>query len=193
MRYLALLACLALMQAAHAQGESGAYIGAGFGTFDYDEGDGPLAVSDSTTAYQIYGGYKFNDHLAVEFGIGRTGDLEADIDDTIPQIGPVTLEIDAQYDIYALRVLGILPFERFSLFGGVGYYSAPLNATVNLQGFGEIGWFDGHERGATVSAGLQYDFGLDLSSFSLRAEYQWFDFGSDIDVAGLNVGLLFRF
>ena len=70
-------------------------------------GDGPQAVSDSTTAYQIYGGYKFNDHLAVELGIGRTGDIEADIDDSIPPLGPVTLEIDGQYDIYALRVLGL--------------------------------------------------------------------------------------
>lgn len=193
MKYVAVLVCLGLAQIGHAQDQSGGYIGAGFGTFDYDEGDGPTAVSDTTTAYQVYGGYRFNDHFAVELGMGRTGDLEADIEDVISSIGPVTLEIDGEYTVYALRVIGLLPFERFSLFGGVGYYSADLNATVSLQGLGEIGWIDGHERGATASAGVQYDFGLDLRSFSLRAEYQWFDFGSDIDASGLNVGLLFRF
>ncbi len=191
---IALLAALAFAPLAQAQDESGMYIGAGFGTFDYDESDDiPFPVSDTTTAYQLVGGYRFNEHLAIELGVGRTGDLEAEFAEEIPGIGPVTLEIDASYDIYSLRVLGMLPFDRFTLVGGAGYYSADLGVTGRLRGLGDLGGFDGHERGATASVGLQYDFRLDLRSLSIRGEYQWFDFGSEIDAAGFNVTALFRF
>ena len=158
-----LLLCLGLTQLAHAQAGSGMYMGAALGTFDYEEG-GLEAISDNTSAYQLFGG--FNDHFAVEFGLGRTGDIEGEFTEVFPGVGPITLEVDAIYDIYALRAIGLLPFEELSLFGAVGYYSASLGGPVSVAGIGDIGEVGGHERGATAMLGIQRDFGLDLRSVS---------------------------
>ncbi|HEY8519325.1 MAG TPA: outer membrane beta-barrel protein [Gammaproteobacteria bacterium] len=192
MNRLALLAFLGLAQLAHAQGEGGGYIGAGFGTFDYEEEVGTRVVSDSTPAYQIIGGYRFNDYFAVEANIGRTGDLEDDFEATIPGLGTLGLEVDLTYDIYAAKIIGSLPLDRFKLFAGVGYYSADASGTVSVSGFGEVDFFDAHERGSTATLGVQYDFGLDLRNFSIRGEYQWYDF-DEADASAVNIGMVYRF
>jgi hypothetical protein len=192
MRKLAPLLCLGFTQLAHAQADGGMYMGAALGTFDYEE-SGPDAISDDTSAYQLFGGYRFNDHLAVEVGFGRTGDIEGEFVEVIPGIGPITLEVDANFDVYTVRAIGFLPFEQLSLFGAAGYYSASLGGPVSVAGFGDIGEVDGHERGATAALGIQRDFGLDLRSLSIRGQYEWFDFGSEVDASGFSLGVLFRF
>jgi hypothetical protein len=192
MKKLALLLCLGFAQLAHAQAERGAYMGAALGTFDYEEGD-PEVISDDTSAYQLFGGYRLNDYFAVELGLGRTGDIEGDFTDVIPGIGPITFEIDASYDIYTLRAVGFLPFEELSLFAAAGYYSASLGGPISVAGIGDVGEVDGHESGATAVLGIQRDFGLDLRSLSIRGQYEWFDFGTDVDASGFSIGVLFRF
>ena len=169
-------------------------MGAGLGTFDYEEsGTDTITISDTTSAYQLFGGYQFNEHLALEFGFGRTGSIKSTFSDLVPVLGPITLDVDATYDIYALKALGFIPLDKLSLFASAGYFSAGLGGTVNLQGVGEIGTLDGHDRGTLLTAGIQRDFGLDLKSLSIRGEYQWFDIGSDVDAWGLNISMLFRF
>jgi hypothetical protein len=194
MKRVALLTCLGVAYVSDAAAQAGGYIGGALGTFDYEESDEIVfPLSDSTSAYQLFGGYTFNEHLALELDIGRTSDIEGSFTETVPGIGDITFDVEATFDIYTFQVLGFLPFERLSLFGGVGYSSASISGPVSARGFGDVGVVDGHERGATASGGIQYDFGLDLESFSIRGEYQWFDFGSDIDASGLNIGVVFRF
>lgn len=193
MKRLVLLACVGFPLVSQAA-EPGAYIGGALGTFDYEESEEIVfPLSDSALGYQLFGGYTFNDHLAIEVDIGRTGDLEGSFTETVPAFGDVTFDVELTYDIYTVQVLGFIPLERLSLFGSVGYYSASVSGPISVRGFGEIGGFDGHERGAAVTGGIQYDFGLDLESFSIRGEYQWLDFGSDIDAWGVNIGMVFRF
>lgn len=195
MKYLALVCCFAFAPLAHAQDEKGIYMGAGLGTFNYDESGGDLAlgVSDDTWAYHLFGGYKFNENFAVELGIGGTGDIEDSFTEVFPGLGPITLDVAATYSIYTVTALGILPFDAFSLFGGAGYYSASLDGTIDAQGFGTIGSVDGHDSGATALFGIQHDFGLDLKSISMRGQYEWYDFGSDVDASGISIIMLFRF
>ncbi|HEX6997736.1 MAG TPA: porin family protein [Gammaproteobacteria bacterium] len=193
MSRFALLACLGLAQLAHAQGEGGAYVGAGFGIFDYEEDIGSEVVSDSAAAYQIIGGYRFNDYVAVEFNIGRTGDIEDDFEGTIPGVGTFSFQVDRTFDVYAAKVLGYLPLDRFRLFAGIGYYSADIGDTVSVGGIGEVGFVDDHARGSTATLGVQYDFGLDLRNFSIRGEYQWFDVEDNVDASAVNIGMVFRF
>ena len=177
----------------HAQSDRGVYIGAALGTFDYEEQvDDGIALSDSTSSYQLFGGYRLNDHVALEFGWGGTGDIEGTIPAVVQGLGPVLLDASGSYDIYSLEALGILPFDRLSLFGGLGYFSASLSGPVSLPGFGQIGELDGHERGAMVSLGLQRDFRLDLENLGVRGEIQWFDI-DDVDAWSFGVGLVYRF
>jgi hypothetical protein len=195
MKKLVMLACLAASPVAHAQSDRGMYFGAGLGWFDYEESDEPGSpgVSDSTYAYHLFGGYKFTENFALEFGIGGSGDIEQDIVQNIPGLGPITLELDGNYDIYRLDAIGLLPLDRFSLFAGVGYFSANLSGDVNAVGFGTVGSLDGSENGASVKLGVQRDFGLDLKSLSIRGHYDWYDFGDGIDASGFTIALLFRF
>lgn len=192
MKLLAVLVCLVLSQVAHAQGARGGYMGGLLGKFDYEEPediDG-LPVSDDTYIYHVFGGYQFNEHFALEGGIGRTGDLEESFPDFFPGF---TLEVDQIYDIYTIRALGILPFDALSLFGGVGYFSASLSGPVDVAGLGQIGELDGHESGAVATLGVQRDFGLDLRNLSIRGQLDWYDFGNGIDAAGFTLGMTYRF
>jgi hypothetical protein len=195
MKTLALLVCLAFAPLAHAQDDLGMYFGAGLGSFDYDEeaGASGLPVSDSTYSYHLFGGYKFNENFALEVGLGGTGDIEESFTANFPGIGPIRLNVDGTYDIYTLTALGILPFDRFSLFGGAGYFSASLGGTVDAEGFGTIGELDDHDNGATATFGVQRDFGLDLKSLSIRGQYHWYDFSDGVDASGFAIGVLFRF
>jgi hypothetical protein len=192
MKTLALLLCFALAPLAHAQDDRGMYFGAGLGSFDYDEG-GIDGISDSAYSYHLFGGYKFIDNFALEFGIAGTGDLE----ETFPEaFGPGTpsVNVDLNLDIYRLTALGILPLDRFSLFAGAGYFSASYGGDVNIAGFGDAGSFDGgNESGAAATFGIQRDFGLDLKALSIRGQYDWYDFPDGIDASGFTIAMLFRF
>ena len=120
----------------------------------------------------------------IELGLGGTGDLEESFTDTVPGIGTVTLEVDADATLYSLSLLGMLPFDRMSLFAGVGYFNAGFEGDVNVVGFGGGSFDGGHDHGALANFGIQHDFGLDLKSFSIRAQYDWYDFPDEIDASG---------
>lgn len=191
---LALLSCLASASFAQAADDRGGYMGGALGTFDYSESsDDPFAVSDNTTQYQLFGGYRISNRFAVEFGLGRTNDIDGGFTTTVPGLGPTRFDISANYDIYSLKALGFLPFDLISLFGGVGYYSASLNGDVNVSGFGTVGSVSDHVHGSTAVFGVQRDFRLDLKSFSIRGDYTWYDFGHGVDASGFTLGMLFRF
>lgn len=192
---LALLSCLAAAPLAHAADDRGGYMGGAFGTFAYKESpDVDFAVSDDTTQYQLFGGYRVSKLFALEFGMGRTQDLDTSFSVNVQGIGPAKLTLSETYDIYTLKALGYLPFKLTSLFGGLGYQSSSLNGDADLEGFGTIGTVHDHVRGSMAVIGIQRDFRLDLKSISLRGEYTWYDFGSDIeDATGFTVGMIYRF
>lgn len=191
---LALLSCLASASFAQAADDRGGYMGGALGTFDYSEpSDFLFAVSDNTTQYQLFGGYRVSNHFAVEFGWARTSDIKSSTTLFVQGLGPTQFDISQSYDIYALRAIGFLPFDRLSLFGGVGYHSASLIGDVNVPGVGNVAAVKDHINGSTAVLGIQHDFKLDLKSFSIRGDYTWYDFGDGIDASGFTVGFLFRF
>ena len=196
MKTLALLLALALAPLAHAQSDRGMYFGAGLGSFAYDEGTG--GVSDSAYAYHLFGGYKFNEHFALEGGISGTGDLK-DSFTVMDPFGPVKLDVKENYNLYSFTALGILPFDNMSLFAGAGYFSASFSGSIDAfdlntgsnLGSGSIP--GPHSSGAAAKFGIQHDFGLDLKSLSIRAQYDWYDFDGNIDASGITIAMLFRF
>jgi hypothetical protein len=195
MKAFALLLSLALAPLAHAQSDKGMYFGAGLGSFDYDETSSGsfLGVNDSSYAYHLFGGYKFNEHIALEGGMSGTGELEETIPQTLQGIGTVDLNFVLRWNIYKVNALGILPFDKFSLFGGVGYFSASLDGDVEAPGFGSVGTVSDHMSGADATFGIQRDFGLDLKSVSVRGQFDWYDFDHNVDVSGITLAVLFRF
>ena len=126
---LCLALSLAFAQAAAAQDRSGGYMGFSVGSFSFAEDEDLL--DDSATAYRVMGGYRFNDHFAVEGGWEKTGDVEESFSEVIPPFGTVTLNIGADFEILTVKALGFIPFEKVSLLGGVGYFDADANISAS--------------------------------------------------------------
>jgi hypothetical protein len=180
---------LAFAQAAAAQDRDGGYMGFSIGSFSYEEEDlGVMIVDDSASAYRIVGGYRFSDNFALEGGWGKTGDLETSFTEFIPGFGNLTFDMSGAYEVLTVRALGIVPFERVSLVGGLGYYDAQLDATVSVTG---LGTFDAEDsdNGATLVGGLEFN----LERIDIRAELEWFDTDDGIEAWDISVGMLFHF
>jgi OOP family OmpA-OmpF porin len=185
---LALIAATAT-SAAQAQETNGGYMGFALGSFDYEEEDGGITFSDTTTAYRLLGGYRFNENFALEAGWGATSELEDSLTEFVPGFGNVTASITADYEVLTVRALGLIPLQSVSLLGGVGYYDSELDGALSLAGFGNIADFEGSESGATLIGGLQFE----LERLSIRGEVEWFDTDGDVEAWSASVGLLFRF
>jgi OOP family OmpA-OmpF porin len=189
MKYLICLAMsLAFVQAAGAQDRGGAYMGFSLGSFSYADDEDLL--DDSASAYRIMGGYRFNDHFALEGGWEKTGDLEETFSEDIPPLGTLTLNLAADFEILTVKALAFLPFEKASLLGGVGYYDAEAGITATATGFGGAGQAsdEAGEDGAMLVAGVEFN----LERIDIRAELEWFDV-DDAEASGINVGVLFHF
>ena len=192
--HLALLLCLAAASAAHAADKRGGYMGGALGTFRYEEpSDITFGVSDNTTQYELFGGYRVSDYFAVEFGLARTQDLDSTTVVDVQGLGATNFDVSQYFDIYTLKALGFKPFDLFSVFGGAGYYSAALNGEIEVSGFGTVATAKDHSRGAMAALGVQRDFRLDLKSLSIRGEYNWYDFDEGVKASGFTLGVLFRF
>ncbi len=174
--------------AAQAQSDSGPYIGVGVGVFDYYEYDDQtgLVVDDSTPVYRLIGGYQLNENLAIEGTLARTGDIK----ETFPFGPPVgTVTARADYELYSVRALGLVPLRSFDFYGGVGYYKATLKSDLSAPDIGLADSAQSDGSGATLLGGVHFY----LDRFIIRGEYEWFNADNNIDIWDITVGVLFRF
>ena len=187
-RLVAIGALWLFAAAAHAQDYSGPYLGVSVGSFDYTELDDQIGVliEDSTSAYRLIGGYQVNENLAIEAGVGKTGDIK----ESFP-LGPGSgsFDIRADYELVTVRALGLVPLDSFDFFGGIGYYDATINVSATATGVGSLGEDEDEDSGATLLGGVQFY----LDNFTIRGEYEWFNTDSDLEVWDISVGVLFRF
>jgi OOP family OmpA-OmpF porin len=182
-----------LAQVAYAQEDAkeedrGPYIGLSVGSFSYEKDIQPLIhVDDTTSVYRIIGGYRFNEHFALEGAWGETGDIEDTV--TVPTSqGDLGIDVKGEYEVLTIRALGIIPLgERASLYGGIGYY----NATVTTHMLTGVGSYDFEDRanGATVVGGVEFK----LNRMNIRAEIEKSEVDAGTDAWDVNVGMLFRF
>ena len=172
---IALLALLTLgvAPAVHAQ-DGNAYYGVSVGEFNYNESG---ALDDTASSWKLMINYQFLDHLAVEGAYGQTGDFHSTI--TVPTfpVGTVDLHYSAEYSrIFAIRMLGILPFKSgLSLMGGLGYSQMKFEFDLT-DGQSSISG-DADENNLGYYAGVQYDF----DHFAMRLGYEMFDLDSGRD------------
>ncbi len=122
----ALLSLLMLLPLG-ANADKGFYAGGGIGSAELSEDFDGFTIDTDSTAYRIFGGWRFNDYFAVEGGYQDFGDFEQQID-----VGgtPVTASLSA--DGFTLGVAGSLPIgERFSVMGRFGMFYWDGNAEIN--------------------------------------------------------------
>lgn len=199
MKRLAFVMAIGLAHVAAAQedarGENrGPYLGLSLGSFSYEKDDPPFGihVDDTTSGYRIIGGYRFSDHFALEGNWGETGDLADSV--TVPTSqGDSGIDLKGEYEVLTIRALGIIPLgEKLSLYGGIGYYDAELDATVTIHNLtGGLGPYDVEDGagGATIVGGVE----LKLKRMNIRAEMEKFNGNENSDAWAFNVGMLFKF
>jgi OOP family OmpA-OmpF porin len=175
----------------------GFYLGAGVGSSSAEDWCGPYfdtvvqTCDNSTVGYKLYGGYRFNDFLAVEAAYLDLGELRFD---GLYLGTPFTNSFDLRGA--ALQAVLHLPITReFSLFGKGGGIYWDLTNDTTLPGFAGSNKKNGFD--VALGVGAQYFL---TSHFALRAEFEYFpNLGSlntvagDVDHRLFTVGGLWKF
>ena len=193
MRLIVLAIAAFLAAPAFAQDVSGGYVGASLGSLSYvEETDGLATQSDfdgSASAFRLYGGYRFG-RIALELGYAEADAVEDTVDGPI-----VPVDISNEFTMTTLRAIGFfpikqerLPFIEFNIFVGAGVYDADLKSESRIGGLAAVP-VEGTDDGSTALVGLQVEF----PKVSVRAEYEWFDTQSSVDLWTAGVGLIYRF
>jgi OOP family OmpA-OmpF porin len=184
----AVLGLGALMAVSQASAQ-GFYIGGSVGESDADEGNaipdlissGPVDGKDS--GMKFFGGYQFNQNLAVEVAYVDLG--KATYSGTFGG-SPVTGGSVKTSGINA-SVVGTLPLNpSFSLFAKAGMFSWEATARDVTGGTP----FSGKEDGGDLSFGFGGAYNL-TKNFSLRAEWEQFEAVDKISL--LSVGVAYKF
>ena len=217
MRYSVLVLCLLAAGPAAAQrGLLGLYVGAGLGSFQFDENqrgqlpsisvlgsDVPVGglripvIDDSVTTWKVFGGWQMSPNLGVEVSYGQTQDLETSYS---AMVGDLTVATNLATDVSvgAARAMGYLPLRLVTLYGGLGYFEADFSASgeidlvisgaANARDTVQLGGVAGSDSGATALIGVQWS----LFSLSFRADYEWLDMEA-ASASTLGVGVALRF
>ncbi len=119
---ITLAASLVLLSGSVVAESSGAYIGIGFGNTSYhdDNSFDGLDLDDRDRGSKIYGGYRFNDHFAVEGTLANMGEFSAQN----PHGGRTKL----RFDTFTVSAVGLIPLAegQLDLFGHAGLGSIGL-------------------------------------------------------------------
>lgn len=167
--YVSLLALAIALPA-----QAGMYFGINLSRVEYDETG---FESAEPTALSLRIGNEINSNLAFE---GRLGFGLAD--DTVTVFGiPVDVEIDHFAGIYAR---GILPLDKVSLYGLVGYTDGKITASA--------GGFSVSESDSDFSYGIGADFAVSKTG-AINLEWAHLFSGSAYDVTALSIGYKHNF
>jgi OOP family OmpA-OmpF porin len=186
------LGLLAMSGAAHA----GGYLGFGLGQsstevtpYYYAPAGTTVSVSDTDDAFKFFGGYGFNENVALEAGYTRFGEFTVDYADSWGPLLNETREISAFY----VAAVGTIPLGAVSLFGKAGL----ANWWADYSESNLWTWSDSATGiDPVVGLGVKIDLG---DTFALRGEFErYMDVGdadladrSDIDVLSINAVLKF--
>lgn len=195
-RGLAALLCLLVAMPVLAQ--EGVYAGIGLGNFDYEEHmDDPFVgkISDTVSSYKIFGGFEFNDYIAIEISYGKTGTIRKSGSRFSPTLGNVDATLKLDFTNTILMAVGQWPHDWGVLLGGLGYYSYDnkfkQNATTECCGaFANEGTIS--DQGATAMLGIEWRIGRFGAKVGVRLEYEWLDING-ADASTLGVGLSYGF
>jgi len=157
-----------------------------------------VSTDETDNGFKVYGGYRILRNLAVEGGWVDLGKFRATRNVTAPAVGSISAEIEASGPY--LEAVGIIPLQRFELFGTAGAMYATTEATVSTTG--AVVLAPGAARSRKESE-VEFKLGVGGSfsftrNLAIRAEYErFFEVGTsetgegDIDL--ISVGIVFRF
>lgn len=156
----------------------------GFGS-SFDEND---------TAFKIGAGIQLNRYVGVEFQYLDLGSPEykATLSDGVDT---VTAKASAETEGFGANLVGTLPFDRFKLFGKVGYHKlkTKVKEEVELSGLGTFAEASESYTEWVNSLGVGASFAF-TPAVELVAEYERYsDVADEYDVDFASVGLRYNF
>lgn len=134
------------------------------------------AFDGTDVGFKVFGGYRFNDYIAVEGFYTDFGE---------PDDGPLGIDADA----FGIEGVGIIPLsEQFELFGKLGLAAWDADFT-GPGGFSDDG------TDLVLGVGVAYKFSPQISA---RGELEYYDIQADagpfdVDTYMFSVGLQFNF
>lgn len=165
--------------------------------FGLDEGGSSLDEKDS--AFKIGVGVQLNKHIAVEFQYVDLGDVSYKAQGVDTVFGTTgSLKATSGTDGFGANLVGTLPFDRFKLFGKVGYHKldTDVKATVNVAEPG-VGSLRVSESDDTTEWVTSYGIGASYAftpQVELIAEYERYqDVADEYDVDFGSIGLRYNF
>lgn len=211
MRYTSFALLSLMLLAATGRAQENAYVGVGYGSFDYGEKsiDQVLGeVSDTLGSTKLFGGFEINDHFLLEVSFGRTdhlrqsGSVVSSITDgfVVYPDATVSNRLAIDYEKTALRALGQVPLGPAYFLGGVGWFRADGNVRQRYvfshpdlaEDIVQPGAFTVSDNGLMAILGLEWRFGRFGARYAFRLEYEWWDI-SNVDASTVGLGFSYGF
>ncbi len=169
------------------------YGGAGLGLYkndlsssDFDQAfatngiSSDTSVDDNATAWKVFGGYRFNQYVAVELGYQDFGDFDAKTRVLSPISGTVKTNTDV--DAFNLSVnLGTSITDELAVFAKLGYmdWNADIKSKASINGVNSS--THNSDNGSDFIWGLGFSYKIN-DSFDLRGDWDRLSLGSDINI-----------
>ena len=155
--FLAVLGITGMFVATSAIAGEG-YIGASTGVLNFEDDSAGSGFSDTPISLKLFGGYEFNENIALDVAYFST--LQDASDDIFG------VPVDIRLEGFTVRAVGAYPTsDNFSILASVGYWDGDADASV----LGST--VSASEDGFTAGVGGKYRF----ESLSIRGEFEWLD------------------
>lgn len=155
-----------------------------FGSLGQSDADVSGATDTEDTAWKLGGGLQLSPNWGVELQYTDLGSVEGDV-----PTGLGIFEADLDTQGWGGNLVGTLPFERFHLFGKLGYHR--LETEVTVTGLGVSASDSEDEWVVSYGFGAGYEL---TSNLDIVAEYEMYsDVADEYDVDMLSAGLRYSF
>ncbi|MGI9237073.1 MAG: outer membrane beta-barrel protein [Woeseiaceae bacterium] len=174
------LVLAALLLSSVAQADTGAFIGASFGSAHLDEDFSGLNIDSDANAFRIVGGFQFGDYIGIEAGYQDFGDFSEVID-----FNGFSTSTKVAAEGWTLGgTLGLPLNEQFSLYGRAGVFF--WDADVEIDGFSIR---VPEDENPYYGGGAKVDISPNLSLVGDWTRFELDDIDSDV----ISVGFEYRF
>ena len=178
--YAATVAIFVLLVTPVSAYANGPFIAVSIGNATLDDDFDGFTVDDSSTAFRLVGGWRFNKHFALEAGYHDFGGFEESFDIEGVQ-DTATLSADG----FTFGATGDIPFaERFTLFGRAGLFFWDGDAEIN-----GVSQAKPEDTNLYLGVGLRFDLSKKLQLTGDWTNYDLEDTASDV----LSIGSQFSF